>query len=176
MKKLYIILLIYLIFPLLVSAENMVSINCPENIQKNTEFTCDVIVNTEYPVNAIDMQYKINNNVEFIEFAKDDFWQGESIENRISIYSDTEKDGNNYSVGTLKFKAKSNIGKIDYTINYLEYSDKNYRSNVIVDNVNHDVNKSKHNCKPLIIVVMIIIVIILIFYIIRRKGSNYEKK
>lgn len=176
MKKLYIIILIYLVFPLLVSAENMVYINCPENIQKNSEFTCDVMVNTDYPVNAIDMQYKINNNVEFIEYSKDDFWQGESLENRVSIYSATEKDGNNYSVGTLKFRAKSNIDKISYTITYLEYSDKNYKSNIIIDNVNQNVNKSKHNCKPIIIIAMIIIVVILIVYIIRRKGSNHEKK
>ena len=55
------LLLLIILFPLPVLALEEINFDCPNNIAKDTSFTCQVMAKTDYEVSAIDLRFSLDN-------------------------------------------------------------------------------------------------------------------
>lgn len=117
MKK--ILLFILLIFPVYSYADS-INISCPNEVGKNTEFSCDITGTTNTEVTDIDMKLKLTN-LSFVTFVKASNWNGEGDEESIGLYGSGTFKGT-FKIGTLKVKSGTSTGTISLS-NIMFYSD-----------------------------------------------------
>lgn len=114
-----ILLFILLIVPVYVYADS-VNISCPNEVGKNTEFSCDITGTTNTEVTDIDMKLKLTN-LSFVTFVKASNWNGEGDEESIGLYGSGTFKGT-FKIGTLKVKSGTSTGTISLS-NIMFYSD-----------------------------------------------------
>ena len=102
MQKIFFLYILIIIFPLNVYADT-ISIDCPKNINANTEFTCTIKGNTNAKINALSSQVKLSSNLSFIGFIPANVWNGDGADGNIDLYTDEDQE-NTFDIGTLKLK------------------------------------------------------------------------
>ena len=101
MKQKFILLLLFLI-PFYVKADT-ISINCPNEVNINTEFSCEVIGNTTDGVNDVKFSIGLSDNLKFITFVNGNGFNGAGEQELVALYSSkTYKES--FKIGTLKLK------------------------------------------------------------------------
>lgn len=128
-----ILLFILLILPVYVYADS-VNISCPSEVEKNTEFSCDITGTTNTEVTDTDMKLKLTN-LSFVTFVKASNWNGEGDEETIGLYGSGTFKGT-FKIGTLKVKSGTSVGTISLS-NIMFYSDNGNNS---VNTVSKSVN------------------------------------
>lgn len=114
-----ILLFILLIVPVYVYADS-INISCPSEVEKNTEFSCEITGTTSTEVTDADMKLKLTN-LSFVTFVKASNWNGEGDEESIGLYGSGTFKGT-FKIGTLKVKSGTSTGTISLS-NIMFYSD-----------------------------------------------------
>lgn len=107
-KKL--LLFAILLMPFMVKA-NSISIECPEKVNAGKNANCVVTGNATIEIQGIDAKIKLSDNLSFVSFTFDEFWQGVDVDDgRITPYTlSGDTITGNFNIGILTVKAKDNV-------------------------------------------------------------------
>ena len=177
MKKIRILLLIIFLFPFSVLAEELITYDCPKDYKLNDTIECDLKVNTNYNLSAID--FEIDSNVEIKGFINNENWQGSMEKKRIMLYTDVNKTGL-INIGKIKLKINKD-DDIKFEFKNILYYDENFEEIDISKekNVNNEKTKeqieqeSKNSKKNYVIIILIIAVFVLLvgcFALYKKRG------
>ena len=163
-----IILILLLLIPISVSAEDIVHFDCKE---ENDLYICDVTGKTNEAINAIDFKVLLPSYIESSEFILNDNYFGSSENNWISIVFDEEISGE-FAIGTLKIKSKKAIDTKDIQIKDLKIVNENLEEIEIENNNKKSVNNNKSfsGLIKIFICCVIIIIGVFLYFIMSRKG------
>ena len=121
MKKIMsFILLLILCLPIITYADSM-SIICPNKIDMDTEFTCQINGNTENDIVSLSGKIVLSEGLSFVSFKKSDNWLGDGDDGYITLYAEDSVTGQ-FNIGLLKLKYISNNSNL-ITINSVFYYD-----------------------------------------------------
>ena len=168
MKKLIVILLSF--FPLIgLAKSDYINIECPTYDVGDT-IECKIYTNVNYAIRAIDYEFKLPEQLQLIEFNKDNIWQGELVDNRLYLYTNENQIGK-VLLGNIKIKVISDINNIDIQSVNLTYTDEHYNDKKVdVNSIQIlEVKKNDSVYYVIIIIGIILIVIIVLILIVRRR-------
>ena len=175
MKKKTIFIILLILFPLPIFADNRINIECPSEYKKNDVIECNIMVESDYEVSAIDFKYSLSSNIVLEQFDVDDIWQGTNDNNEVMIYTDVNKIGI-MNIGVIKLKINDN-NKFHLTTEYLSFFDKKFEENIIIDNNNVNTNKNEgETIKPdnkydiIILIIVVFVLLIISFMIFKKRG------
>ena len=113
-KKMLVVYLLMLLIPINRVYADGISISCPNEIEKNSEFSCQLMGNSSTAITSFEASLTLEGEIKLISFRADiEVWAG-GRENdgldKISAYGGNNTQGN-FNIGTLKFKnnGSSNI-------------------------------------------------------------------
>ncbi|MCR4581878.1 MAG: hypothetical protein K5666_05185 [Bacilli bacterium] len=167
MKKIVILILLSF-FPIVGYADSeYINLECPSYSIGDT-IECDLYTNVNYAIAAIEYDYSLPEQVSFIEFNKDDVWEGEQVGNIIYLYTSDLQIGKVH-LGKIKIKINDSINNIDIKSNNLVYTDENFNDKKIDVNQLEKIEVKKNYNIYYVIIIIGIILIVSILLIIRRK-------
>lgn len=144
-KKMLVVYLLMLLIPINRVYADGISISCPNEIEKNSEFSCQLMGNSSTEITSFEASLTLEGEIKLISFRADiEVWVG-GRENdgldKISAYGGNNTQGN-FNIGTLKFKnnGSSNIITIDNVIFY----DTNYKP-IVINTISSKVNVKEEN-------------------------------
>lgn len=166
--KFKIVLVLLLLIPLSVNAEEIVSFDCKKD---NDLYICDVVGKTNEYINAIDFKVLLPSYIESSDFTLKENYFGSSENNWVSIVFD-EKISGTFEIGTLKLKSKKALDSKDIKVEKLKIVNENLEE-IETDNsdkksVNND--KSFSVLAKIVLCCVIIIIGLFIYFIMSRKG------
>lgn len=183
MKKYMLFILLFVLFPLCVSAEELdLILKCPDRIKKNEEFKCELTCSSNAIVSALEYEFEVPQNVIYHKFEKDSIWEGDEEDNLILLYTAENKTGI-FPIGEMYFTAKEDISKLSLNTSYLLFCDEEFNDHIIVnrkeenkDDVKEVKNKDKKEVKKrsyIILYVIILMIMGALAYLMlqRRKGK-----
>ena len=129
MKKIYFLLLVLLI-PIHINADS-INIDCPDKIEKNSEFTCKLTGESKSLISGVSAQVNISSDLELLAVVIDKRWLGDGKDGNIKVFTDDYATGN-FDIGTLKLKSNGTNNNI--LINSIAFYDDNVDS-IRVDNM-----------------------------------------
>lgn len=176
MKYLKYIILGIIFLPLNVLALEEITIKCPEVINKNEDFSCEVIGNAPYLVSALEYEFSLPDYIDKKDFKVDSSWEGDEESNLVLLYTDENKESP-FKIGTITLNSSKNIDIVDIETKYLLLGDEEYQEHLIiekkdvkeVESTNKLDDNKKNNYLIYGIIILIIVVIIAIAFIIRRR-------
>lgn len=128
-KVINLFIFLLLLIPNKVSAlTGNINMTCsPTSAKQNTNIVCDITGTSDQKVSAFSADIKLSSNLEYVDFQKDDIWQGDGTGNKIGIYTNENKI-DNFSIGKLIIKVKNNVFDSNETISLTNciYSDENF--------------------------------------------------
>lgn len=144
-KKMLVVYLLMLLIPINRVYADGISISCPNEIEKNSEFSCQLMGNSSTEITSFEASLTLEGEIKLISYRADiEVWAG-GRENdgldKISAYGGNNTQGN-FNIGTLKFKnnGSSNIITIDNVIFY----DTNYKP-IVINTISSKVNVKEEN-------------------------------
>lgn len=187
MKKILTILIMILLFPLTVSAEE-INIYCNDvTLENNKETECQIKAsNLSFNATSVSGEVTVSDNLKIISSNYDNNnWKilDKTFDVRsINLMSENKNNGSSFVIATFKVKATNKTdttGKINF-IN-VELGDENYNEHtlnakettidLIYDNKNEEINKNPNTSD-----IKIIIPIILIVAVLGYLSFNYKKR
>lgn len=109
MKRIFkVIILLILLIPIKTYAlTGSVNLECtPEKISPNNNVTCKITgYATDGEVTGLSMDLRLSENLSLVSFEASDDWQGDASENKIGLYTSSNKK-DNFNIGTLVIKVK----------------------------------------------------------------------
>lgn len=102
-KKIYLWILPLLVIPIVRVYADTVSLNCPKEIEANSEFSCQLSGYTDKGVTSLDIRVITSGDIKYLGFTKDSYWGGDGENGRIALYG-TDILYNNFNIGIIKFK------------------------------------------------------------------------
>lgn len=109
MKRIFkVIILLILLIPIKTYAlTGSVNLECtPEKISPNNNVTCKITGQaTDGEVTGLSMDLRLSENISLVSFEASDDWQGDASENKIGLYTSSNKK-DNFNIGTLVIKVK----------------------------------------------------------------------
>ena len=144
-KKMLVVYLLMLLIPINKVYADGIIISCPNEIEKNSEFSCQLMGNSSTEITSFEASLTLEGEIKLISYRADiEVWAG-GRENdgldKISAYGGNNTQGN-FNIGTLKFKnnGSSNIITIDNVIFY----DTNYKP-IVINTISSKVNVKEEN-------------------------------
>lgn len=176
MKFIRYILLFIVLLPLSTFALEEVIIKCPEHINKNEDFECDVMGNASYKVSALEYEFKLPDYIEKKQFIVDPSWEGTEEDNLVILYTDENKESP-FKIGVITLNSNKKVDYVDISTEYLLFGDDEYNAYVIKERENvkemesskKKVDNEKNNNFLYAIIILITIGICLIAYIFIKK-------
>ena len=144
-KKMLVVYLLMLLIPINRVYADGISISCPNEVEKNSEFSCQLMGNTSIEITSFEASLTLEGEIKLISFISDREVWASGRENdgldKISAYGGNNTQGN-FNIGTLKFKnnGSSNIITIDNVIFY----DTNYKP-IVINTISSKVNVKEDN-------------------------------
>lgn len=134
------------LFPLSVFATKQedIIVNCPKNIKKDEQFTCEILGTAPYKVCAVEYEYTLPDYIKKIDFKVDEYWQGEEENNLAILYTDENKESP-YRIGKITLISSKDLEKLDITTKYLLLGDDDYNEHIIVSRDVKDMKTEKEN-------------------------------
>lgn len=102
-KKIYLWILPLLVIPIVRVYADTVSLNCPKEIEANSEFSCQLSGYTDKGVTSLDIRVITSGDIKYLGFTKDSYWGGDGENGRIALYG-ADILYNNFNIGIIKFK------------------------------------------------------------------------
>lgn len=102
-KKIYLWILPLLVIPIVRVYADTVSLNCPKEIEVNSEFSCQLSGYTDKGVTSLDIRVITSGDIKYLGFTKDSYWGGDGENGRIALYG-ADILYNNFNIGIIKFK------------------------------------------------------------------------
>lgn len=102
-KKIYLWILPLLVIPIVRVYADTVSLNCPKEIEANSEFSCQLSGYTDKGVTSLDIRVITSGDIKYLGFTKDSYWGGDGEDGRIALYG-ADILYNNFNIGIIKFK------------------------------------------------------------------------
>lgn len=102
-KKIYLWILPLLVIPIVRVYADTVSLNCPKEIEANSEFSCQLSGYTDKEVTSLDIRVITSGDIKYLGFTKDSYWGGDGENGRIALYG-ADILYNNFNIGIIKFK------------------------------------------------------------------------
>lgn len=102
-KKIYLWILPLLVIPIVRVYADTVSLNCPKEIEANSEFSCQLSGYTDKGVTSLDIKVITSGDIKYLGFTKDSYWGGDGENGRIALYG-ADILYNNFNIGIIKFK------------------------------------------------------------------------
>lgn len=144
-KKMLVVYLLMLLIPINKVYADGISISCPNEVDKNSEFSCQLMGNASSEITSFEAGLTLEGEIKLINFTADrDVWvsgrENDGLD-KISAFGGNNTQGN-FNIGTLKFKnnGSSNIITIDNVIFY----DTNYKP-IVINTVSSKVNVKEEN-------------------------------
>lgn len=110
MKKKLLILLILLFVPIFVKADS-IKLNCPSQVNANSEFSCEVTGNTSDGVTDLSFKFNLSDSLTFVTFVRGSSWNGEGDLHMVALYGSSALKGT-FKIGTLKLRSSNTNGNI----------------------------------------------------------------
>ncbi len=107
MKKIFVFVVLTLIFPIAVHADRII-LNCPGEVKPGSDFSCEVTGESSKTIGSLRTVLNLSNGLSYVGFIPDSNWQG-GLDNKsmkLSLYTASDTPAN-FSIGTLKLKAAS---------------------------------------------------------------------
>ena len=151
MKHKILFLLVLLIIPIYVRADS-ININCPSEVNSNTEFSCEITGTTNNGVTDVSFKLDLSSSLSFVTFVKGSGWNGEGDLSGIDLYGG-DVFNNNFKIGVLKVKSTNTNGIINLrnvffynNSNIIEVNDISKTINIkATTNNNNNSNNSNNN-------------------------------
>ena len=144
-KKMLVVYLLMLLIPINRVYADSISISCPNEVEKNSEFSCQLMGNASTEITSFEASLTLEGEIKLINFTADrDVWvsgrENDGLD-KISAFGGNNTQGN-FNIGTLKFKnnGSSNIITIDNIIFY----DTNYKP-IVINTISSKVNVKEEN-------------------------------
>lgn len=144
-KKMLVVYLLMLLIPINRVYADSISISCPNEVEKNSEFSCQLMGNASTEITSFEASLTLEGEIKLINFTADrDVWvsgrENDELD-KISAFGGNNTQGN-FNIGTLKFKnnGSSNIITIDNIIFY----DTNYKP-IVINTISSKVNVKEEN-------------------------------
>lgn len=144
-KKMLVVYLLMLLIPINRVYADGISISCPNEVEKNSEFSCQLMGNTSSEITSFEASLTLEGEIKLISFISDrEVWasgrESDGLD-KISAYGGNNTQGS-FNIGTLKFKnnGSSNIITIDNIIFY----DTNYKP-IVINTISSKVNVKEDN-------------------------------
>lgn len=102
-RKIYLWILPLLVIPIVRVYADTVSLNCPKEIEANSEFSCQLSGYTDKGVTSLDIRVITSGDIKYLGFTKDSYWGGDGEDGRIALYG-ADILYNNFNIGIIKFK------------------------------------------------------------------------
>ena len=102
-KKIYLWILPLLVIPIVRVYADTVSLNCPKEIEANSEFSCQLSGYTDKGATSLDIRVITSGDIKYLGFTKDSYWGGDGENGRIALYG-ADILYNNFNIGIIKFK------------------------------------------------------------------------
>lgn len=179
MKKIIQVLIIFLIIPLIANAEEeQIFIKCPERIEENSEFKCEITGSSSYEISGIDIYLSLADGIAIKEFTADKSWIGEEYNNRIVLYTGENKIGD-FPIGELNLKSNSKVKSNIVQIEKIIFIDKDFEEqNIDAKNVKEsksdEIKNTLNSSSKIKYGIIIVVIIILIFTIFKNKKKIYK--
>lgn len=105
-NELIMLLVLFIIPTLKVYAESII-LECPTEINPNSEFTCQLKGKSNKKIGSLNMKIVTDSNTQLIEFTpdKNNKWKGEELQSNIELYGGNAT--GTFNIGILKFKSTS---------------------------------------------------------------------
>lgn len=176
MKYLRYLLIIFLLSPLSVFASEEIIVNCPDNIKKNENFTCEISGTAPYKVSAIEYEFELPDYIQKIDFKVDEYWQGTEEDNLAILYTDENKESP-YRIGIITLQSSKDINRVEISTKYLLLGDDDYNEHIIKARDVNDMkteekkenNKKNLNLKYGIIILIVVVIFIITLILIRKR-------
>ena len=128
MNKKILLLLIMFFAPFVVYADN-VSLNCPDKINNDVEFTCELFGYTDTTVSSLSANITLSNGLSLVGFIPSRSWEGDGANGNIALYTlDYQK--NQFLIGTIKIK-KTNSDDSSISVNSVFFYDEEDKEKAI---------------------------------------------
>ena len=129
MKRIIFTIFTIMFFPGIVYADN-ISLNCPSEVTKGTEYTCTLHGYTDNGVFSLSSRVIVSGNVELIGFVTNrDLWQGDGTNGDIQLYREDDALGS-FLIGTIKAKSNSDSDNIVTVENITFFSSSGDKSSI----------------------------------------------
>ena len=117
-NKIFMLMLLLLLFPVNVYAAGSMSISCsPKELKPGETVECSIKGNADVSISAIVTTISVSKNVTLVKFIPAANWSGDDISNgKIDVYTDNEDFVNDFNIGTLKIKINDDHDNGDETI------------------------------------------------------------
>ena len=103
--RLLLLIAVLLIIPNIVRADSL-EISCPKAVPNNYEFSCNIYCNTVKGVTDISTQIVLSDNLSYVTFDKESYFEGEVRSLEINFYGQKSFVGN-FKIGALKLRSKA---------------------------------------------------------------------
>ena len=104
MKKVLFIVMLALIFPGIVLADN-ISLVCPGEVDPNSDYSCTLAGYTDGGVFSLSAKVIVSGNVQMVGFITNrDSWQGDGANGDVQLYREDNMVGS-FPIGTIKLKS-----------------------------------------------------------------------
>ena len=124
MKKIYILIILFLFIPIHVYADS-INLKCPNEVSTNSEIICELYGNSTAGITSLKASVVLSSNMSYISFIPNStIFNGDGADKFISLYAgDVIK--NEFKIGNIKLKINdTNSGKID--ISSVAFYDESY--------------------------------------------------
>ena len=118
MKRIIMFITLLLVFPVAVYADS-ISLDCPSEVAKGTDFTCNVIGDSTANIMSLKATVNASTGLSLVGFIPDSAWQGAMSDRRISLYTANDVTGK-FKLGTLKLNG-ANDGNYTVTLSEVFY-------------------------------------------------------
>ena len=148
MKKKVLFLLVLLFVPIYVNAD-MIKIDCPSQVNANSEFSCEVTGNTTDGVTDLSFKFNLSDSLTFVTFVRGSSWNGEGDLHMVALYGGSTLKGT-FKIGTLKLRSSNTNGNISLNETFFYNDDKTINvdpTSAEIKIINNN-NTSNNNVKP----------------------------
>lgn len=124
-KKKILLGLVSFLMPLTITYATEITVNCPKEVSKGSEFSCTIAGTSETQITSISAKIHYQGDANIVNITNLDTWQGDTTSSDLELYL-AEPVSGSFDIAILKFK---NTGEENFafTIDSIVLSDEKYQ-------------------------------------------------
>lgn len=128
MKKKILLYIFLSIMPITIYADS-IKISCPNQVNNNAEFTCELSGDTNTSVSSLSAKINLTDGLSLTAFIPKNVWQGDGLDGNVELYTVDIQNGL-FPIGTIKLKKTNNEDSIININSVFFYDEDDLEKNV----------------------------------------------
>lgn len=124
-KKKLLLGLVSFLMPLTITYAAEITLNCPKEISKGSEFSCTIAGNSETPITSISAKLHYQGDANVVNITNLNTWQGDTTTDDLKLYL-AEPVSGSFDIAILKFK-NTGDGNFAFNLDSIVLSDEKYQ-------------------------------------------------